>query len=145
MFHEIDRITRRVEGPLHDTLTILAARAELLHMLNENFCNAELAMDYWMRVYNPHTLFRELSPAIRMGIQLADAMLLRVMAKMKVRESVFDGDDLTDPIKCSICLEHIERSTKVSVTEECKHMFHSKCLMEWLKNRRSCPLCRSEL
>jgi hypothetical protein len=28
---------------------------------------------------------------------------------------------------------------------DCKHIFHSKCLSEWMKRQRSCPLCRTQL
>ncbi|EAR89777.2 zinc finger, C3HC4 type (RING finger) protein (macronuclear) [Tetrahymena thermophila SB210] len=45
---------------------------------------------------------------------------------------------------CSICFLEIEN--KSSIYElECKHMFHSECLDTWLKNKNSCPNCRSKV
>lgn len=41
---------------------------------------------------------------------------------------------------CAICLEEIsEEKEKL----DCKHEFHKKCIYEWFKIKRSCPLCRS--
>ncbi|KAL4453380.1 hypothetical protein ABPG74_017587 [Tetrahymena malaccensis] len=45
---------------------------------------------------------------------------------------------------CSICFLEIEN--KSSIYElECKHIFHSDCLDTWLKNKNSCPNCRSKV
>ncbi|KAL4495139.1 hypothetical protein ABPG72_007246 [Tetrahymena utriculariae] len=45
---------------------------------------------------------------------------------------------------CSICFLEIEN--KSSIYElECKHVFHSDCLDIWLKNKNSCPNCRSKV
>ena len=43
--------------------------------------------------------------------------------------------------QCSICLEDI---TELHVTK-CNHKFCKPCIEEWLKNRDSCPYCRTTL
>ncbi|VVB16048.1 unnamed protein product [Arabis nemorensis] len=44
---------------------------------------------------------------------------------------------------CPICLT--ELSSSVSRMElSCSHVFHTNCLMKWLKENTSCPICRSE-
>jgi hypothetical protein len=40
-------------------------------------------------------------------------------------------------MNCSICLENIHNDLHIT---ECKHLFHSKCLLKWEK--KTCPLCR---
>ena len=45
---------------------------------------------------------------------------------------------------CSICL------TKFQINEEirrlpCLHIFHKKCIDQWLSNKRNCPYCRFEI
>ena len=40
---------------------------------------------------------------------------------------------------CPICLETSEIDT---VKLPCQHMFHKKCINEWLTKNKSCPCCR---
>ncbi|CAG8449226.1 8817_t:CDS:1 [Cetraspora pellucida] len=43
--------------------------------------------------------------------------------------------------KCTICLEEIISFTFLP----CTHTFHSKCISTWLKEHKSCPMCRDRL
>ena len=48
---------------------------------------------------------------------------------------------------CSICLENFNKKSKVSITI-CKHVFHYKCIKDWLyKNAANpkCPNCNKEV
>lgn len=45
--------------------------------------------------------------------------------------------------QCLICLE--ELSLDKTETFSCNHTFHRKCLEEWFKIERTCPLCRKML
>jgi hypothetical protein len=48
---------------------------------------------------------------------------------------------------CSICLAEFKKKSKVSITP-CKHVFHYKCIHDWLyKNIRNpkCPNCNNEI
>ena len=48
---------------------------------------------------------------------------------------------------CSICLENFKKKSKVSMTP-CKHVFHYKCIKDWLyKNAKNpkCPNCNKEV
>ena len=48
---------------------------------------------------------------------------------------------------CSICLAEFKKKSKVSITS-CKHVFHYKCIHDWLyKNIRNpkCPNCNNEI
>uniref|UniRef100_A0A0E0MCH0 RING-type domain-containing protein n=1 Tax=Oryza punctata TaxID=4537 RepID=A0A0E0MCH0_ORYPU len=57
------------------------------------------------------------------------------------------GDDTArsgaDSTGCLICIAEFEVGDDLS-TIPCahRHRFHDKCLAEWLKRSRSCPLCR---
>jgi hypothetical protein len=45
---------------------------------------------------------------------------------------------------CCICLEEISLGEK-SILLPCGHMFHSNCIVTWLKKNNTCPMCRFEI
>lgn len=45
---------------------------------------------------------------------------------------------------CSICLEKmILNEEKDIVSMDCEHTFHKECIIEWLKIKHMCPVCRN--
>ena len=44
---------------------------------------------------------------------------------------------------CSICLDEYIINHIDTVTTNCKHNFHGKCLYEWTKKSKHCPICRN--
>ena len=46
--------------------------------------------------------------------------------------------------KCCICLSDIKETKNYCITE-CIHEFHTSCLLKWLLNNESCPICRANL
>lgn len=52
-----------------------------------------------------------------------------------------DKDKDEDSKRCSICLEDFVAKEMVTVTP-CRHMFHEDCIVPWVKNHGSCPVCR---
>eukprot|EP01083_Nonionella_stella_P076254 207698_1 len=46
--------------------------------------------------------------------------------------------------ECAICKIHIKMYDTIK-TLQCKHYFHSKCIVTWLNIHASCPLCRHRL
>ena len=56
--------------------------------------------------------------------------------------------------QCAICfaneddedaMKQYTAKQKTLVSTSCKHIFHSACIMEWLKSHFTCPLCRNQL
>ncbi|KAJ4915722.1 RING/U-box superfamily protein [Raphanus sativus] len=45
---------------------------------------------------------------------------------------------------CPVCLEEWSEGD-VAAEMPCKHVFHSKCVEEWLGRHATCPLCRYEM
>jgi len=41
--------------------------------------------------------------------------------------------------ECVICLNNIKDDIKIT---DCGHIFHNKCLYEWVKIKNKCPTCR---
>ena len=54
-----------------------------------------------------------------------------------------EKDNIEMP-NCSICLEEISMGAK-TILLPCGHMFHSNCILTWLKKNNTCPLCRFEI
>tara|TARA_B100000745_G_scaffold294334_1_gene237217 strand:+ start:1656 stop:1925 length:270 start_codon:yes stop_codon:yes gene_type:complete len=46
--------------------------------------------------------------------------------------------------ECVICLENMINNETVTLTE-CFHMYHKKCIDDWLKISNICPLCDFKL
>lgn len=50
-------------------------------------------------------------------------------------------DEVTEP--CAICMEDYKENEEVVVGHNCMHMYHKKCLIEWMQaNHDLCPSCR---
>ena len=48
------------------------------------------------------------------------------------------------PSECCICMtEFVDGDTIVAT--ECDHVFHKRCCQEWLKQARTCPVCRMDI
>lgn len=48
---------------------------------------------------------------------------------------------------CSICLDSYKTGETIcwAKTDECDHIFHQECIVEWMKAHDDCPLCRTNL
>ena len=47
--------------------------------------------------------------------------------------------------KCNICLCNYDNDDDIIILK-CNHMFHKKCIEEWLSNNSNkCPVCRNEV
>jgi hypothetical protein len=58
------------------------------------------------------------------------------------RQSVEEGG--LEP--CAICLEDYKQGDEVcwSRNRHCAHVFHQKCIVEWLLHHEGCPVCRQD-
>ncbi len=48
------------------------------------------------------------------------------------------------PPACAICTEDFEEGCRVT-SMPCGHLFHAACLMPWLRQHHTCPMCRFRL
>lgn len=45
-------------------------------------------------------------------------------------------------LECCICLE---KGKENFVALKCNHSFHKNCILEWIKEKQTCPMCRIEI
>ncbi|BFY99030.1 hypothetical protein BsWGS_02070 [Bradybaena similaris] len=43
---------------------------------------------------------------------------------------------------CPVCLDEFKSGEKLAICQ-CKHGFHSRCLLLWLEQRNTCPMCKA--
>ena len=60
----------------------------------------------------------------------------------KLKRDYFDQKKYND--LCIICQNNFKDKEKVLVIP-CKHCFHEDCIVPWLKNKKQCPFCKSEV
>jgi hypothetical protein len=46
---------------------------------------------------------------------------------------------------CPICCEEFQEGNYVKALPVCKHIFHEKCVKEWLMMNPLCPMCRGNV
>lgn len=56
----------------------------------------------------------------------------------------YDSETFKNHQECCICIAEFDDSSEIRRTL-CGHVFHGKCLANWLKVSRTCPLCRNDL
>ena len=46
--------------------------------------------------------------------------------------------------ECTICLEDLDKNNLVKILK-CGHEFHTKCIHDWMKIKKTCPICRKKI
>ena len=46
---------------------------------------------------------------------------------------------------CAICIEDFKGTDIIKAFYKCEHIFHKKCLKDWLQRSNLCPLCKHDL
>ncbi|KAL4335150.1 hypothetical protein GQ457_07G013460 [Hibiscus cannabinus] len=68
--------------------------------------------------------------------------------KLPVHEfqsSELNKSDDSDQPSCSICLQGLKDGEMARNLPKCGHVFHLKCIDEWLSREGTCPMCRERV
>ncbi|VVA97155.1 unnamed protein product [Arabis nemorensis] len=84
-------------------------------------------------------LFNRLSAQDRRGPPPASPTTINSMPKIKIKQKHLGLD-----MCCPVCQDRFEIGS-VARKMPCKHIYHSGCIVLWLLQHNSCPVCRKEL
>ncbi|KAG2315488.1 hypothetical protein Bca52824_018610 [Brassica carinata] len=71
--------------------------------------------------------------------QSTSLAVINSMPKIKIRKKHLGSDPC-----CPVCQDRFEVGSAARKLP-CKHIYHSECIVPWLVQRNTCPVCRKEL
>jgi hypothetical protein len=66
---------------------------------------------------------------------------LSKLDRKAVNQSMLDGES---KVECPICIDDMKEGDQ-AIFLPCKHWFHEDCVVLWLKEHNTCPICRSPI
>jgi len=98
-----------------------------------------LLLTRWFAVNVLWFVFLNLAPVVLAGIQIwgEDRIVQRSFCTACVPKEYSEMD-------CPICLSPMEPAWRI-ISTNCNHIFHRGCVLEWMQQSKTCPICRSRL
>ncbi|XP_010922248.1 probable E3 ubiquitin-protein ligase RHC1A [Elaeis guineensis] len=84
-------------------------------------------------------LIEQLTQNDRHGPPPASQSAIDAMPTVKINQRHLRGDS-----HCPVCMDRFELGSEAREMP-CKHLYHSDCIVPWLIQHNSCPVCRHEL
>lgn len=82
--------------------------------------------------YEEIAMLEELIGNVNSGLNQSELNSLRAKAY-----------NLEEENDCSICLSELKMH-EMFIHLQCRHLFHEKCIKDWLKTKNQCPICKKE-
>lgn len=85
------------------------------------------------------TQLMETNPSSNAAPPASEAAIEKLQKKKLDREMMGDGK-----AECTICIDDMKLGDEVTVLP-CNHWFHGECVVLWLKEHNTCPICRAPI
>lgn len=87
-----------------------------------------------------HEFIEELTQNDRPGPSPVPEQVINTVPTVNIRETQLRNDSKS----CPVCMEEFKVGGEAKELP-CNHLFHSNCIVPWLRLHNSCPVCRHEL
>ena len=115
--------------------------------ISRNFNNNYTPILGFLSNHNNDTQFESLLniimsfDSIHKGNPPASERAINNLKKIEINKN--NVDKFNEEV-CNVCLE-MYKEGQISIKLDCGHCFHEACIVQWLKMRNTCPVCRHEL
>lgn len=86
--------------------------------------------------------FNTIANVVHMPARSTSNELIASLPRTKFADYTKEKDGEEIDSECHICLLDYESDEPV-IELKCKHYFHEECIVRWLKERQTCPKCRT--
>lgn len=70
---------------------------------------------------------------------------LKQMMKFRpIKKTLGELPEKEHGYSCIICMDEFDDENDEGVLTNCEHFFHEKCLEDWIKVKKKCPICKSK-
>ncbi|EAS03055.1 tetratricopeptide repeat protein (macronuclear) [Tetrahymena thermophila SB210] len=143
-YNEALNICKNQGGQSHSSreATCLISMSNIF-LLKENVEEAQQFVTRALHIYNTQVLEDEqMKPLL-----ISQALRLKRKIDMHEKQKQYEERQIAlsqEQTICSICLEDIQKNKRVRQLN-CGHIFHIKCIAQWLSLNCKCPYCRDIL
>jgi len=69
----------------------------------------------------------------------------RLKKRLESTEEILKEESEESEIDCVICFEGMKNRHQKFSCHQCNNTFHMLCISKWLRNKDTCPLCRTKI
>lgn len=141
-----NQIMNHLQSTLSDVLYQqlgVSSNFSLANILSQSFQqDSELKRNNNNKIYMKPVTFRYHTQEMKQQLKKLNVSYRHCLYKNELIE-LFEKH--VSPNECSICKDTIVHNTSIYNVPCCHKLFHTKCLNEWIKYKKNCPLCRKDL